>query len=76
MSTIKEHSITTVKIPDGRRNSKGDVVVSPTETWRPNIERKQSWCQEDLKRQILETQLEKTEEGKGFTEVEEGTKRA
>lgn len=66
-----------IKIPDGRKNSTGEAVVSPTETWRPNFTRKQSWCQQDLKREILQTELDKqTDEGQGtgFTEGGEGTR--
>lgn len=51
---------------------------SPTETWRPNYERSQSWCQEDLKRQIMQAELGKRqEEGvdqRGFTEEGEERK--
>jgi len=77
-TTDKETFVSPVKIPDGRRDSKGAVVFSPTETWRPNIGRKQSWSQQDLKREMLQAELgEKRDEGQGtgFTEGGEGSRR-
>jgi len=61
-------------MPDGRRNSKGDILPSPTATWKPNYSRKQSWNQEDFKRDMMVHDLEKTvpqkDAGRGFTEME------
>jgi len=77
-STGKDTFVPPVKIPDGRRDSKGAVVVSPTETWRPNFGRKQSWSQQDLKRELLQAELgEKMDEGQGmgFTEGGEGSRK-
>ncbi|TVY89160.1 hypothetical protein LAWI1_G007625 [Lachnellula willkommii] len=66
-----------VSIPDGRRNSQGEVLKSPTETWKPNMARTQSWNQEDLKRRFYAGSLDPATsralegEEKGFTEVRE-----
>jgi len=72
-SAVTSPTSPTVKIPDGRRTSTGEAITSPTETWRPNYERKQSWNQEDLKRQLMMSGIEKvagTEvRGTGFTEA-------
>jgi len=60
---------------DGRRNSKGEILKSSIETWKPNNARTQSWNQEDLKRRFYAGELDpatsKALEGeeKGFTEV-------
>ncbi|RFU30562.1 hypothetical protein B7463_g5767, partial [Scytalidium lignicola] len=43
----------TIEIPDGRKMVDGDKVPSPTATWRPSVDRQQSWNQEDQKREIL-----------------------
>jgi hypothetical protein len=69
--------ISSVKIPDGRRNSMGETLPSPTETWKPNLARNQSWNQEDLKRKYVMTELEKDKsvQGGGFTEVGEGSRK-
>jgi len=49
-----------VQIPDGRRNSQGEVLHSPIETWKPNLlVRNQSWNHQDLKRQHVEGELKK-----------------
>jgi len=63
---------------DGRRNSVGEAVPCETDNWRPNLDRKQSWNQQDLKRKMLESELgQKKEEGQGtgFTEGGQGTRR-
>lgn len=73
----------TVVIPDGRRNSRGQAIQSPTETWKPNFGRKQSWNQEDLKRELMMSGIDKPKEstaaGLGFTErqdtITEGEKK-
>jgi len=64
-------------MPDGRRNSHGEVLPSPIESWRPDIKRKQSWKQEDLKRNFYEREMKDREvgQGTGFTEGAEGTRR-
>ena len=60
----------TIKIPDGRRNSLGEKIPSPVETWKPNFERRQSWKMEDLKREHVISELKvKKDQGMGFTEV-------
>jgi len=46
---------------DGRRNSSGEILPGVTETWTPKIGRTQSWNQEDLKREMLIGELERTE---------------
>lgn len=46
------------KLNDGRKNSEGEVPTSATQTWRPDFGRKQSWNQEDMKRQFQMTQLQ------------------
>jgi len=80
-STTQESTISTteqkvqVKIPDGRKDSTGEPLASPTETWRPTFERKQSWNPQDLKRQMLAGELKKEGHGgQGFTEVGEERK--
>ena len=71
---------TPIKIPDGRRNSHGEVLGSPTETWRPKLDRTQSWNREDLKRvvykEMVEREVEEAGEDMGFTEVEEVLERS
>jgi len=42
----------TVRIPDGRKNSVGEILSSPAEDWKPDFKRKQSYKQEDLKREM------------------------
>ncbi|KAG9234984.1 hypothetical protein BJ875DRAFT_287353 [Amylocarpus encephaloides] len=59
----------TVAIPDKRRNSIGEHLHSPNETWRPATNRQQSWSQEDLKRECYMRDMCST--GIGFTEVVE-----
>ena len=61
-----------IKAPDGRRNSQGEEIPSPVETWKPNFTRKQSWNPEDLKREHVISELVKKKDqgaGAGFTEV-------
>ena len=61
-----------IKVPDGRRNSQGEKIPSPVETWKPNFARRQSWNREDLKREHVMSQLTKKNDegmGAGFTEV-------
>lgn len=68
----------TIHIPDGRKNSVGELLPSPTESWKPNFQRTQSWNQEDLKRLITQSELEKKRaegQGTGFTEGGEGTRK-
>jgi hypothetical protein len=57
-----------VDIPDGRRNSQGEALKSPVASWKPTFERKQSWNQQDLKREVQKEELEKREGGAGFSE--------
>jgi hypothetical protein len=57
-----------VDIPDGRRNSQGEALKSPVASWKPTFERKQSWNQQDLKREVQKQELEKREWGAGFSE--------
>jgi hypothetical protein len=57
-----------IDIPDGRRNSQGEALKSPVASWKPTFERKQSWSQQDLKREVQKEELEKTEGGAGFSE--------
>ncbi|KUJ17050.1 uncharacterized protein LY89DRAFT_70463 [Mollisia scopiformis] len=38
---------------DGRRNSFGEILPSPTESWKPTFNRVQSWNREDRKREIV-----------------------
>jgi len=71
-----EHSpLPPISIPDGRRNSQGEILKSPTETWKPNMARTQSWNQEDLKRRFYAGELDPATskalvgEEKGFTEA-------
>ncbi|KAL2061879.1 hypothetical protein VTL71DRAFT_7257 [Oculimacula yallundae] len=65
-----------VSIPDGRRNSQGDVLHSPTENWKPNFKRVQSFNREDLKREVYKDEMveEEPAKGTGFTEGGEGTR--
>ncbi|TGO44733.1 hypothetical protein BCON_0470g00060 [Botryotinia convoluta] len=48
-----------VSIPDGRRNSGGETLPSSVETWKPNLDRRQSWNHQDLKRLYVEEGLKK-----------------
>ncbi|KAI9651208.1 hypothetical protein NHQ30_001246 [Ciborinia camelliae] len=59
--TLPTHPATSteVSIPDGRRNSQGEALHSPIETWKPNLVRNQSWNQQDLKRLHVEEGLKK-----------------
>jgi len=65
-----------IRIPDGRRNSLGEILSSPTESWKPKMNRVQSWNQEDLKRKAYQVQMGECEKGQGtgFTEGGEGTR--
>lgn len=61
-------------MPDGRRNSSGEGIPSPIESWKPDFTRRQSWNREDLKREHVAAQLEGGEGegiGTGFTEGRE-----
>jgi len=88
-TTGSEHSTIeplSISIPGGRRNSQGEIrhnsmgeiLQSPTDTWQPNLNRTQSWNQEDLKRRFYAGELSPTRSKalvgmeKGFTEVGEG----
>jgi hypothetical protein len=65
-----------VKIPDGRRNSQGEVIASPTESWKPNFGRKQSWDPQEYKRKMSLSLLEDDAgNGCGFTEGGPGTRK-
>jgi len=70
-------AIAPIRIPDGRRNSQGEILPSPTESWRPKMNRVQSWNQEDLKRKAYQVEMGECEKGQGmgFTEGGEGTRR-
>jgi hypothetical protein len=73
-STAVEPDVPAAQIPDNRRNSQGEVLKSPTEKWRPDFERTQSWSTQDMKRQVQlgEVGKEKREgEVAGFTEASE-----
>jgi hypothetical protein len=66
-------SPTSIKIPDGRRNSQGEMIPSPVESWKPNFARRQSWNREDLKREhVLGELVKKREEGMGTGFTEQG----
>ncbi|KAK2630476.1 hypothetical protein QTJ16_001296 [Diplocarpon rosae] len=70
------NSATSSSCTDGRRNSSGENLTSPTENWKPSLGRVQSWNREDYKRGAYISQGEmRVEEGqaKGFTEVGEET---
>ncbi|KAL3427516.1 hypothetical protein PVAG01_01025 [Phlyctema vagabunda] len=60
-----------VKIDDGRKNGQ----TSPVETWKPSLNRTQSWNQEDLKRERTLKDLQEKEKNaaagteKGFSEA-------
>ncbi|KAG4432514.1 hypothetical protein IFR05_012011 [Cadophora sp. M221] len=63
-------------IPDGRRNSQGEVLASPTEGWKPNFKRVQSWNREEFKRDIYKSEMEEEPgQGTGFTEGGKGTRK-
>lgn len=66
-----------IRIPDGRRNSQGEILPSPTESWKPKMNRVQSWNQEDLKRKAYQVEMGECEKGQGtgFTEGGAGTRR-
>jgi hypothetical protein len=65
-----------VKICDGRRNSQGEVLPSPTETWKPSMNRVQSWSREEFKRVVYKGEMVNGDKGQGtgFTEGGEGTR--
>jgi len=77
---------TKVKAQDGRRNSKGVITPSSADyssmdTWKPDLDRKQSWKAEDWKNMQYKNQFG-IEDGKGpqgqgtgFTEGGEGTRK-
>jgi hypothetical protein len=77
-SEASDHS-TPIKIPDGRRNSQGEILPSPTESWKPNLQRTQSWNAEDLKRVYYKRDMQDGShpqgQGTGFTEGGEGTRK-
>ncbi|KAH8659188.1 hypothetical protein BGZ60DRAFT_345432, partial [Tricladium varicosporioides] len=50
ISSSKRSTVPVIAIPDRRRNSFGESMHSPCETWRPDLNRTQSWNAEDLKR--------------------------
>jgi len=58
-----------IKMPDGRKNSVGENLPSPVETWKPNFARRQSWKMEDLKREHVAADLTKKKNDGGFSEV-------
>lgn len=49
-----------IDVPDGRRNSQGEALKSPVASWKPTFERKQSWNQQDLRREAQRAEWEKT----------------
>ncbi len=69
-----------IKIKDGRRNSEGEVLESPTGTWQPRINRTQSWNREDMKREVFKEMVEREVavdgEEVGYTEVEFSVERS
>ncbi|OWP03499.1 hypothetical protein B2J93_7517 [Marssonina coronariae] len=70
------NSTTSTSCTDGRRNSAGEKLTSPTENWKPSVGRVQSWDREQFKRDAYVSQGEmrvEAGEGKGFTESGEGT---
>jgi hypothetical protein len=77
-SESSEHT-SPIKIPDGRRNSQGEILPSPTESWKPNLQRTQSWNSEDLKRvyykKDMQAGAQPQGQGTGFTEGGEGTRK-
>ncbi|RDW79558.1 hypothetical protein BP6252_04196 [Coleophoma cylindrospora] len=54
---------------DGRKASEGQV--SGVQAWKPQMNRQQSWNQEDLKRERLKKELE-MQGGEGYTETKSG----
>ncbi|CAG8983123.1 hypothetical protein HYALB_00004566 [Hymenoscyphus albidus] len=63
-----------IAIPDRRRNSIGEHLHSPNETWRPSATRRQSWDREALKREVYVKQMGPgggKGDGMGFTEIDE-----
>ncbi|KAG9240875.1 hypothetical protein BJ878DRAFT_545802 [Calycina marina] len=81
-SSVSSPTSPIIPISDGRKNSVGDALTSPTEAWRPDYRRKQNFKQEDLKRElqmggILKGAERKAEVGDGtgglgFSEVKSG----
>ncbi|KAG4420237.1 hypothetical protein IFR04_006615 [Cadophora malorum] len=64
-----------VKMPDGRRNSQGEILSSPAEDWKPNFKRVQSWSREEYKRVVYSNEMvEEPGQGTGFTEGGEGSR--
>jgi hypothetical protein len=60
---------------DGRRNSQGEVLSSPIESWKPDLKRRQSFKQEDLKRTVYSAEMcDEPGAERGFTEGGEGTR--
>ncbi|KAH7313185.1 hypothetical protein BKA65DRAFT_517500 [Rhexocercosporidium sp. MPI-PUGE-AT-0058] len=76
-SPISPNTTTHASIPDGRRNSQGEVLPSPTEGWKPNFKRVQSWNREEYKRDVYKAEMVEVEpsQGAGFTEGGEGTRK-
>lgn len=74
-TTSTSRSTTSSSLKDGRKNSGGEELASPVESWKPNLNRQQSWNQQDMKRQAQLSSLESEEKGKGgFSEVETAAK--
>jgi len=62
-------------MPDGRRNSQGEILSSPAEDWKPNFKRVQSWSREEYKRVVYSNEMvEEPGQGTGFTEGGEGSR--
>jgi len=73
-STSTDTKPNEIRIPDGRKNSVGEHLPSPVETWKPNFARRQSWKMEDLKREHVAAKFDKQNNEKnealgGFTEA-------
>ncbi|KAG0649321.1 hypothetical protein D0Z07_4364 [Hyphodiscus hymeniophilus] len=73
-SSTTHENPTETKVPDGRKNSVGEMLPSPVETWKPNFARRQSWKFEDLKREHVAADFtkstnEKNEALGGFSEA-------
>lgn len=76
----EKSSSQTADIPaDGRKNSNAGETSPVLENWKPNLDRKQSWNQQDFKRENVKRVLERRESlgldvagvKTGFSEVAE-----
>jgi len=59
-------------LKDGRKNSEGETVTSPVESWKPNLARQQSWNQQDLKRELQLSSMDGSGGGGGKKEKDGG----